>query len=91
MAWLAYAGGGIGLDGGHGMEEEGAAALRILIWDGVPADLREQVYQWLSGAQSKREAMGPGYYSNLAKSSEDDCLGLGQDKMDDAWVSQSLG
>ncbi|GAB5034140.1 gtpase activator nb4s calmodulin-binding protein partial [Nannochloropsis oceanica] len=67
-------------------------ALKALVWDGVPADLRDSVYQWLSGAQAKREAVGVGYYSTLAKASEEENLGLGvvgEEGEDESWVCVS--
>lgn len=63
-----------------------AAALKNLVWDGVPADLRDAVYQWLSGAQGKRDVVGPLYYQRLVQASAEPSLGLGGEGPEDAWV-----
>ncbi len=68
-------------------------ALKGLVWDGIPADIRDPVYQWLSGAQAKREALGANYYPNLAKASEEENLGLGiigaEGENEEPWVCVS--
>jgi hypothetical protein len=60
------------------------AALRSLVWDGVPDSVREPAYLCVSGAMAKRERAGPGYYPKLAQQSQEPNLGLPGEESD--WV-----